>query len=384
VLAFPSIADARTAAEEASGDGDQVVIVEYFDATLLSRTDPGGDIEAEDSFEITVAAFQSVNNFRIGGAIPARDEENGEWCNIATVTSGENDFAADSVCTRAVEALLEIRKTATDALVPAGDQTSFTLEIGNNGSADLTNVTVSDTLDSELTLTQILDLCAGCAVDSTSTNVDADGNRIVTFTIPAIPSTDVNDNGVFDDTEGFFVAEMVVITPLAGGTFCNRATAADDLGNSDTDLACVVTLVEIEFDIDNVDGLNVGGAFTDVETFEVGDTVVYHTLITNRSLVAATNVEVTWNIAANNGILKLLSSTPDLEDPTSITCSTGGGPTGSGQCSVTVATLAPSASIALNYSTLAQFSGNDVNQIILDANELSNSVLNEEPTTVNP
>jgi uncharacterized repeat protein (TIGR01451 family) len=384
VLAFPSIADARTAAEEASGDGDQVVIVEYFDSTLLSRTQPGGDIEAEDSFEITVAAFQSVNNFRIGGAIPARDEENGEWCNIATVTSGENDFAADSVCTRAVEALLEIRKTATDALVPAGDQTSFTLEIGNNGSADLTNVTVSDTLDSELTLTQILDLCAGCAVDSTSTNVDADGNRIVTFTIPAIPSTDVNDNGVFDDTEGFFVAEMVVITPLAGGTFCNRATAADELGNSDTDLACVVTLVEIEFDIDNVDGLNVGGAFTDVETFEVGDTVVYHTLITNRSLVAATNVEVTWNIAANNGILKLLSSTPDLEDPTSITCSTGGGPTGSGQCSVTVATLAPSASIALNYSTLAQFSGNDVNQIILDANELSNSVLNEEPTTVNP
>jgi uncharacterized repeat protein (TIGR01451 family) len=384
-LPFPSIADARAAAEEASADGDQVVIVEYFDATLLSRTQPGGDIEAEDSFEITLLAFQSVNNFRDAlGALPARDEENGEWCNIATVTSAENDFAADSVCTRAVEALLEIRKTATDALVPAGDQTTFTLEIGNNGSDDLVNVTVSDTLDSELTLTQINDLCTGCTVDSTSTNVDADGNRIVTFVIPTIPSTDVNDNGVFDDSEGFFVAEMVVITPLAGGVFCNRATAADDLGNSDTDLACVVTQVEIEFDIDNVDGLNVSGAFTDVETFEVGDTVVYHTLITNRSLVAATNVQVTWNIAANNGILKLLSSTPDLEDPTTITCSTSGGPTSSGQCSVTVATLAPSASIALNYSTLATFSGNDVNQIILDANELSNSVLNEEPTTVNP
>jgi uncharacterized repeat protein (TIGR01451 family) len=326
-----------------------------------------------------------VNEFRLGGAIPVRGlDPNGEWCNIATVTSGENDFAADTVCTRVVEALLEIRKTATDALVPAGDQTSFTLEIGNNGSDDLVNVVVSDTLDSELELTQILGLCTGCTIDTTSTNVDLSGNRIITITIPDVPSTDVNDNGIFDDSEGFFVAEMVVVTPLAQGTFCNRATAADDLGNSDTDLACVVTQVEIEFDIQNADGLIVGGAFTDVETFTVGDTVAYQTLITNRSAVAATNVQVLWNIAANNGLLKLLSSTPDLADPATITCSTGGGPTGSGQCSVTVASLAPNASIALNYRTLAQFTGNDVNQIILDANELSNSVLNEEPTTVNP
>jgi uncharacterized repeat protein (TIGR01451 family) len=380
-LPFASIADARTAAEDASADGDQVVIVEYFDTTLLSRTQPGGDIEAEDSFEITVEAIASVNSFRLDdGSIPEREEENGEWCNIATVTSAENDFAADTVCTRVVEALLEVRKTATDAIVPAGDQTSFTIEIGNNGSDDLINVTVSDTLDATLDLVQELNLCTGCTID-----FGAD-STIITITVPVVPPTDLDEDGVFDDDEGFFVVELVVRTPLADGTFCNRVTVADELGNSDTDLACVVTQVEIEFDIRNADGLIVGGAFTDVEVFEVGDTVAYQTLITNRSDVAATNVDVIWDIAANNGILQLLDLVvpPDLADPVDIACDTGGGPSGTGECTVTVASLAPDASIALNYRTIAQFSGNDVNRITLDANELSNSVLNEEPTTVNP
>ncbi len=378
-LNFATIAEARAEAQDQSADGHQVVIVEYFDNTLLSRTQPGGDIEAEDSFEITVEAFQSVNNFRIGGAIPQRGiDPNGEWCNIATVTSAENDFAADTVCTRVVEALLEVRKTATDAIVPAGDQTTFTIEIGNNGSDNLTNVTVSDTLDATLDLVMEQTLCTGCTI---SFNADS---SIITINIPEIPPTDLNDNGVFDDSEGFFVVELVVRTPLAEGTFCNRVTVADDAGNSDTDLACVVTQVEIEFDIDNVDGLLVSGAFTDVETFNVGDTVQYRTTITNRSAVAATNVQVIWNIAANNGLLKLLSSTPVVEDPATITCSTSGGPTGSGQCSVTVATLLPLGAIRLDYNTLAQFTGNDVNEILLNANELSDQVENEEPTTVNP
>jgi uncharacterized repeat protein (TIGR01451 family) len=303
------------------------------------------------------------------------------------VTSAENDFAADTVCTRVVEALLEIRKTTQDALVPAGDETAFTLELGNNGSDNLVNVTISDTLDAELELTQVnlsAD-CATCTFDTTSTNVDTDGNRIITFTVPLVPPTDLNDNGLFDDFEGFPVAQLVVRTPLLEGTFCNRATASDELGNSDTDLACVVTQVEIEFDVDNVDGLLVSGAFTDVETFAVGDTVQYQTLITNRSDFTATNVSVVWDIAANNGLLKLLAPAPLTgSDPPTIVCSTVGGPTGSGQCSVLVAALPPLGAIRLNYNTLATFTGNDVNRITLDANELSNPVVNEEPTTVNP
>jgi uncharacterized repeat protein (TIGR01451 family) len=387
-----TIAEAREAAEDASQiDGDQVVIVEYFDVDILARTDPGGPIEAEDSFEITLEAIHSVNEFRIGGEIPERDEENGEWCNIATVTSAENDFAADSVCTRVVEALLEVRKTVSDALVPAGGETSFEVAIANNGSEDLLNVTVADTLDAEFlalndTINEpglvLVDFGGADCPDEVTCPFTVDttdaGETVITFTVPAIPPTDVNENGVFDDDEGFIVANIQVRTPLASGTFCNRVTVSDEDGRSDTDLACVVTQVEIEFDIVNTDGLLTdAGEFQDVETFEVGDAIVYQTLITNRSDVAATNVQVLWEIAPDSGIIEFLEIL--LEDPTSISCSTA-----SDSCSVTVASLAPDASIALNYRTLAQFTGNDVNRITLEANELSLPVVNEEPTTVNP
>jgi uncharacterized repeat protein (TIGR01451 family) len=385
---FATIAEARAAAEDASAGGDQVVIVEYYDTDILARTDPGGAIEAEDSFEITLEAIHSVNEF--GPPIPAREDENGEWCNIATVTSAENDFAADSVCTRVVEALLEVRKTVSDALVPAGGQTSFEIAIANNGSDDLVNVTVADTLDAQFlglndTINEpglVLVDFSGADCDSAScpftVDTTATGATVIVFTVPAIPPTDDNGNGVFDDDEGFIVAFLDVRTSLASGTFCNRVTVSDEDGRSDTDLACVVTQVEIEFDIVNTDGLLTdAGEFQDVETFEVGDSIVYQTLITNRSDVAATNVEVLWEIAPESGIIEFLEIL--LEDPTSISCSTA-----TDTCAVTVASLAPDASIALNYRTLANFTGNDVNRITLEANELSLPVVNEEPTTVNP
>ncbi|MBA2564568.1 MAG: carboxypeptidase regulatory-like domain-containing protein [Gemmatimonadetes bacterium] len=380
VTAFATIDEARTAAEEASAGGDQVVIVEYFDENVLARTQPGGDVEAEDSFEITLEAFQSINAFRIGGALPVAGDPNFAFCNIATVTSAENDFAADSVCTTPLEALLEVRKTVDDAIVPAGDQVEFLIEIGNNGSDDLTNVTVSDTFDVGLEFVMIESLCEGCTADSTAVDTTGAARSIITFTVPVVPPTDDNANGIFDDGEGFVVANLVLRTPLAQGQFCNRVTVSAVFGDNDltdTDLACVLTQVEIEFDIVNDDGLIVGGAFTDVETFQVGDTVAYQTIITNRSNVAASNVSVLWEIAPEFGILDFLATS--LEDPTDISCSTA-----SDTCSVTVATLAPSASISLNYTTLAVLQGNDVNRITLNANELSLPVVNEEPTTVNP
>jgi uncharacterized repeat protein (TIGR01451 family) len=399
VVNFATVAAARAAATAASTSTaggntilDQVVIVEYFDTSVLSRTQPGGAIEAEDSFAITLRAIQSVNNFRLPtGAIPTRFQRNGQWCNIATVTSAENDFAADTVCTRVVEALLEVRKTANDALVPAGDQTTFDIHIGNNGSDPLLNVTVNDTLDaswlvpvtSDPGLVMIDSLCTGCTA---TFNADS---TIITITVPSVPSTDTNNNGVFDDTEGFFVGRLVVRTPLASGVFCNRVTVTSVLPFGgvtlrDSDLACVVTQVQIEFDIRNDDGLRTSaGDFTDVETFQVGDSIVYRTSITNRSNVAATNVSVLWEIAPRTRIIQFIRTLgpPSFTAPTpsTITCSTA-----TDTCSVTVASLASGASIILDYLTFAQFQGDDVNRLTLSASELSTPVVNEEPTTVNP
>jgi uncharacterized repeat protein (TIGR01451 family) len=392
VTTFPTIAAARAAATAAStstsGNAvlDQVVIIEYFDTSVLARTQPGGAIEAEDSFEVTLEAIHSVNEFRLpSGAIPTRADINGEWCNIATVTSAENDFAADSVCTRVVEALLDVRKTVSDALVPAGSETEFRIEVANNGSETLTNVTVTDTLsltgspDAGLVFVRFVG-SLGAGVTSSPATPDTTTN-IITFTVASLPSTDTNNNGVFDTGEGFTVATIRARTPLREGVFCNRVTVRATPASgvlTDTDLACVVTTVEIEFDIVNDDGLRTSaGEFQDVETFRVGDSIEYRTSITNRSAVTATNVIVLWEIAPVFRIIQFERIL--VRDPTTIACSTA-----TDTCSVTVAALDPGRSIVLNYLTFAQFTGNDVNRITLRANELSLPVVNEEPTTVNP
>jgi uncharacterized repeat protein (TIGR01451 family) len=381
VTTFPTIAQARAAAEQTSRDGNQVVVVEYFDPELLARTPPSGPIEAEDAFEITVEAIHSVNEFRLdGGAIPERGQENGEWCNIITATSAENDFVVKRSCCRVVEALLEVRKTATDAVVPAGGQTEFLLQIGNNGSDALANVIVADTLDGRFLvpptgdpgLVRIQNLCAGCDV---TFNADS---TIVRIVVPAVPPTDADRDGVFDDAEGFNVGTLVVRTPLAAGTFCNRVTVGDNAGRRDADLSCVTTTVDVEFDILNDDGLRTpAGEFQDVETFRVGDSVEFRTAITNRSPVPATNVAVSWQLAPEFRILRFERIL--TRDPVGITCSAT-----AGTCSLTSESLAPGASIVLNYLTFALSSGDDVNRVTLRAAELVRAIVNEEPTTVNP
>jgi uncharacterized repeat protein (TIGR01451 family) len=376
---FPTIAAARAAAEQASAAGDQVVVVEYFDADILDRTPVAGDVEAEDAFEITVQAIHSVNEFRLAsGAIPGPQDENGQWCNIITAISAENDFVIRKACTRVVEGLLEVRKTASDALVTAGSQTEFRVQIGNAGSASLRDLVVSDSLDAGFLnpptgdpgLVMAEDLCTGCAI---SFNADSTVLRIA---VPAVPLTDLDGDGLLDDAEGFDVVNLVVRTPLAGGTFCNRVTAADGAGRSDADLACVVTQVEIELDVLNEDGLrSPAGDFVDAESFQPGDSVVYRTRVTNRSAVAATNVRVLWQVAPDTGSLRFAHVL--LAEPAGIACSAS-----SNTCSATLPVLAPGASVALDFLAVAERPGVDVNRITLRADQLTLPVVNEEPTAI--
>jgi hypothetical protein len=377
---FASVAEARAAAEAASAAGDQIVMVEYFDAEILSRTPPEGDLEAEDSFVVSLEAVHSVNEFRLpGGALPARAEENGEWCNIVTATSAANDFVMRERCTRVVEPLLEVRKTALDARVPGGAQTRFRIELANLGSADLPGVTVVDTLDAAFQspptgdpgLVRVESLCAGCSV-----TFSADSS-IVAFAVPVVSSTDANGNGVFDNGEGLTVGDLVVRAPLATGPFCNRVTAESTDGQRDTDLACVVGDLSVELDLANDDGILAGGAFADVEAFVVGDTVAYRTRITNRSSAAATGVRVRWELAPETGSLQLLGVLAG--DPPGAACDAG-----SDVCLQEVGSLEPGASIVLDYLTLAAFTGSDVNRVTVSTDQLAVPIVNEEPTTVGP
>jgi hypothetical protein len=375
-----SIAEARARAQALSADGHQVVVVQYFDAELLNRTPPEGDLEAEDSFGITVEAIHSVNEFRLpGGALPQRGDENGEWCNRITATSAEGDFVTRESCTRVVEAVLEVRKTAADALLPAGGQTAFRIDIGNAGSTDLRDLTVADTLDAAFFspsdgdpgLVRLEGLCAGCAV---TFNADS---TVFSVTVPVVPPTDLDGDGRLGDAEGFAVVDAVTRVPMAAGPFCNRATAAVPQGATDTDLACVVADPRVELDVVNDDGKIVGGAFTDVETFAVGDSVAFQTRITNRSSVPATGVAVRWELAPASGIVQLARVL--RADPPGVGCDVG-----TDACVLALDQLAPGASVALDYLGVAAFPGTNVNRMTILADGLPAPIVNEEPTTVAP
>jgi hypothetical protein len=375
-----TIADARARAQTLSAQGHQVVVVQYFDAEILNRTPPEGDLEAEDSFEISVEAIHSVNEFPLaGGGIPRREDENGEWCNLISATSRENDFVTRASCTRVVEALLEVRKTASDALLPAGGQTFFRIDVGNAGSADLTDLTVADTLDAAFLTPAAGDpgvvrldaLCAGCAV---TFNADSSAFAV---TVPLVPPTDLDGDGRLGDAEGFAVANVVTRVPLAAGPFCNRVTAATADGATDTDLACVVADPRVELDVVNDDGAIEGGAFTDVETFAIGDSVAFQTRVTNRSAISATGLSIRWQLAPTSGIVQLARVLQ--ADPGETSCDTG-----SDTCVLALDELAPGASIVLDYLATAAFPGTDVNRLTVLADGMPSAIVNEEPVTVEP
>jgi hypothetical protein len=379
IIRFPTLGEARAAAEAASAGGDQIVVVQYFDADILDRVPPEGDVEAEDAFGITLAAIHSVNEFRgDDGSIPERDDENGDWCNLISATSAANDYVTRIECTRVVAPRLEVRKTAEDAVVPAGGQVRFRLEVGNLGSADLLDATLGDTLDPAFLspadgdpgLVRVESLCAGCAV-----SFSADSSGLI-LTIPQVPPTDADGDGSFDDDEGFLAADLVVRTPLAAGQFCNRVTAVAG-GLHDADLSCVVTDLRFELDVTNDDGRIEGGAFTDVETFQAGDTVAYRTSVINRSATPVTGLSVRWELAPETGIVQL--DRVLAADPEQVTCDTG-----ADACSLSLDVLPPEGSVSLDYLALAAFPGNDVNRITVDAPGLVRPIVNEEPTTVEP
>ncbi|MEJ2152118.1 MAG: carboxypeptidase regulatory-like domain-containing protein, partial [Gemmatimonadota bacterium] len=265
-----TISSARTAAESASASGDQVVWIQWFDDEILGRQQPGGGIETEDTVEVTLTADES----NINGGSGYGDEVPGVWCNIATATDGPDNLdgtatqslAADTLCHEVVEALLDVRKTTQDAIISAGAQAAFDVEIENNGSATLANTVIVDTLDQSL-----FDATPGFNEDNIV--LDDDYSDATVTVNGRIFTVDIGD---LAPTSGFdLVYTVLVNTPgSTDGVFCNRVTASGTTPAgtlSAQDIACVTTTTTIELDVSNDDGeLDAGGAFQSTkESFAV-------------------------------------------------------------------------------------------------------------------
>ena len=383
-----TISSARTAAEGASASGDQVVWIQWFDDEILGRQQPGGGIETEDTVEVTLTADES----NINGGSGYGDEVPGVWCNIATATDGPDNLdgtatqslAADTLCHEVVEALLDVRKTTQDAIISAGAQAAFDVEIENNGSATLTNTVIVDTLDQAL-----FDATPG--FDATNI-VLATGFTGATVTVNGRIFT--VDIGNLAPTSGFdLVYTVFVNTPgSTDGVFCNRVTASGTTPAGTLtaqDIACVTTTTTIELDVSNDDGeLDAGGAFQSAkESFAVGEEIIYRIEVVNQSQFTATGVSVFDEIAPNTGAIActgLLATSPEGGGANPSTGTVGGGDCGAASFTWTIGDMPANTNAVLFFAADALAAQSNVgNRVNLTADQLTGTIVDEEPTTVN-
>ncbi|HET6341269.1 MAG TPA: carboxypeptidase regulatory-like domain-containing protein [Gemmatimonadota bacterium] len=392
-----TVESARTAASEASGEGDQVVWIQWFDLEI--RENIGGSVEGEDTVEVTLTSDEDLVDFDpLDDLVNGYPELPGTWCDIATVTDGPGNLDnsatesldADTLCHEVREALLEVVKTTEDAVVSGGAVATFRVEIANNGSAPLENVVIVDTLDQALfDASQVEGAMFTVTIDS------AFGDSVInpTSRIFEVPI------GTLDPTDGFVLAYTVEITtPGDEGLFCNRVTASGDtpVGTiSDSDIACVTTTVTIELDVSNEDGfIDEAGAFQSTkEQFLVGEggddadslAFVYEVTVTNQSLFSATGVTIVDEVAPNTGAIECrgILATGEGGGANPSVGSVVGGDCAPGGFTWDIGTLDPGVEAVLLFRAEALAPQNDVgNRATLTADQLTGEIVDEEPTTV--
>jgi uncharacterized repeat protein (TIGR01451 family) len=373
-----SVTLARDAAISASLSGDQVVFIQWFDVEILARTQVGGGIQSEDSVEVFLRASAPLY---AGISLPKT------WCNIATVTDGPNNrttdfltqsFDADTLCHEVREALLDVRKTARDAVLSAGTTATWDVEVANLGSAALTSVVIYDTLDAALGAVTAANITPNTVrFPGATVSVDAGGH---TFSV---------NLGSVTPTAFVRAYTVNVSLPSFAGVFCNRVTARGTNAAGtliETDISCVTTTIAIELDITNEDGfLDASGAFqSGKDIFHVGDgsatepdSLVYELTVTNRSGFTATGVKIVDLVAPNTGIIEW-RQTRFVSPGTSVSGASNAGFTW------TIGTLGPGTGATLRFRAEAVRTGDDVNRASLTADQLTGIKVNEEPTTVSP
>ena len=385
-----SVEQARTAAISASNAGDQVVWIQWFDEEILGRTQVGGGIQSEDTVEVFLRATPTLYT---GVTLP------GTWCNIATVTDGPNNlltdfltqsFDADTLCHEVREALLDVRKTARDAVLSAGTMAVWDVEVANLGSATLTSVVIHDTLDAGLLPIAATDIEVNTTLfPSATVAVAADGKTFSVTLGSLAPTAGIAAGTCQGLGDGFCLAYTVsAVLPDVAGVFCNRVTArGTNAGGTliETDISCVTTTIAIELDISNEDGfLDAAGTFqSGKDIFHVGDgsaaepdSLVYELMVTNQSGFTATGVRIVDLVAPNTGIIEWRQTL--FVSQGTVTGASNAGFTWN------IGSLPPGTGATLRFRAEAVRTGDDVNRASLTADQLTGVKVDEEPTTVSP
>ena len=189
---------------------------------------------------------------------------------------------------------LSIDKAVTSAEFKAGQQATYTLTAINSGSADATNVTVTDTIPAPLTLVSA----------TPSQGSPCTGSPAVTCSLGTIPAG-----------QSATVTIVVDIPSSATGVVSNTAVVASPDDNvqssSDTETTTIGVMADLRIEkIDNIDPVVAGQ-----------DSITYTITVTNDGPADAANVAVADTLPAG---VTLVSTSGCAEDPSGVPACTLG------------------------------------------------------------
>jgi uncharacterized repeat protein (TIGR01451 family) len=209
----------------------------------------------------------------------------------------------------------------------------------------------------------------------------------------AATKTDLENRGLAPADSGPIAAVASMLGNPAMSLFVGRAMAdrkAEQTPTATEELPPIVLVpprpAEPDMEISNEDGSrNEEGAFnTSKEVFRVGDggatrerELIYQVIIKNRSTVQpATNVRVEDAMAPNTGIITFQEVISGFPTRGAVS---GTGPTG---FIWNIGTLNPGEAAEIQFRAEALKTGNDINRVILTADQLSGPRRDEETTVV--
>ncbi len=177
----------------------------------------------------------------------------GQYANIGTATASYTDADGDTAERSdsdpshyfGATPSLAISKTfADDEVIAGGAGSSFDIVVTNDGNVDLTGVSITDTVDSRLTVTGVSSSAGDCSASSgqdIDCTVDLAAGDSLTVTVDFSVASDVEEA---DGVGGLNDGEAVTNTATASNVY------TDDVDNSTTLEETATDTVDIKVDID--------------------------------------------------------------------------------------------------------------------------------------
>lgn len=264
--------------------------------------------------------------------VTLKTTKRGKVCNVATAKSVNAGEVKDDACTTILQPGLAITKTGTKEQF-IGRNATYEIVVSNTGDMDLTDVVVTDSVDTGLKVTA-------------ASGADIKGSQAV-WKMATLKAGQKQTLGL-------------TATSGTAGNLCNNVSVASKEGLTASSQACTLWKGQAAILIELVD---------DPDPIQVGESTTYTIRVTNQGTADDTNVKIAAQFAKEI-------------DPTSASGSTTGTVQGKKVSFGTVARLAPKQVVTWTITAKGVSSGDHRLKVELTSDILTTPVTEEESTHV--